>query len=458
MLRAGGPRPDPVVRRAGHGRAARTVRSPTGCSRARSRPRRGSTGATSVAATEEGGSLFAEGNRERNLAVVEALRPIAERLGDHARPARARVERRAAGGDRRDRGQPQPRPRAVRTPRPATSSWTRRPFRARRDSLPDRFRITRTSTRRSPWPTDASWSRPTASASAETAEHDGCSPAAALGAKLTIAHAVREPRSRRRRRRARAEKDRRTRGALHEVALSAEAPADAILMTASQTDTEPIVHREHWALGLRAALRQRVAPGRDPRAVRRAAHPGAGPTTSGRTAPALPAPADRDRRQLVDGRPGGAQGYALAKRLKRFGDAAVRRVIPRRASSSRRTRSCRSATRPASRRRSRSARATLRRDRRRRRERGLRPRGDRQTEGLTGAKAALLGSVPRDVRRERPCDVLVGAHRRPEPGGDRARRGRHRQVGRTTRWRSTGTRRASVTTMSAKCTHAAAAR
>ena len=29
---------------------------------------------------EEGGSLFVEGNRERNLALVEALRPIAERL------------------------------------------------------------------------------------------------------------------------------------------------------------------------------------------------------------------------------------------------------------------------------------------------------------------------------------------------------------------------------------------
>ena len=30
---------------------------------------------------EEGGSLFVAGNRERNLALVEALRPIAERLG-----------------------------------------------------------------------------------------------------------------------------------------------------------------------------------------------------------------------------------------------------------------------------------------------------------------------------------------------------------------------------------------
>ena len=30
---------------------------------------------------EEGGSLFVEGNRERNLALVEALRPIADRLG-----------------------------------------------------------------------------------------------------------------------------------------------------------------------------------------------------------------------------------------------------------------------------------------------------------------------------------------------------------------------------------------
>ena len=30
---------------------------------------------------EEGGSLFVEGNRERNLAIVDALRPIADRLG-----------------------------------------------------------------------------------------------------------------------------------------------------------------------------------------------------------------------------------------------------------------------------------------------------------------------------------------------------------------------------------------
>jgi aryl-alcohol dehydrogenase-like predicted oxidoreductase len=33
------------------------------------------------AGEEEGGSLFARGNRERNLALVDALRPIAERLG-----------------------------------------------------------------------------------------------------------------------------------------------------------------------------------------------------------------------------------------------------------------------------------------------------------------------------------------------------------------------------------------
>ena len=78
------------------------------------------------------------------------------------------------------------------------------------------------------------------SASAETAEQVAATLAAALGAKLTIAHAYANP-DRAGDAVERAEKIAEREGALHEVALSAEAPADAILMTASRTDTELIV-------------------------------------------------------------------------------------------------------------------------------------------------------------------------------------------------------------------------
>ena len=61
---------------------------------------------------EEDGSVRRE-KPAANLALVDGLRPIAERLGITHRAARARVERRAAGGDRGDRRQPEPRPRRV---------------------------------------------------------------------------------------------------------------------------------------------------------------------------------------------------------------------------------------------------------------------------------------------------------------------------------------------------------
>ena len=122
------------------------------------------------------------------------------------------------------------------------------------------------------------------SASAETAEHVAATLAAALGAKLTIAHAYANP-DRAGDAVERAEEIAEREGALHEVALSAEAPGrrdlDDRLPDRHRADRD----REHGALGLRAALRQRVAPGRDPRAVRTCCSPGRGPTTSGRTAP-----------------------------------------------------------------------------------------------------------------------------------------------------------------------------
>jgi nucleotide-binding universal stress UspA family protein len=78
------------------------------------------------------------------------------------------------------------------------------------------------------------------SASAETAEHVAATLAATTGAKLTIAHAYSNPdRASEAVERAVRIADRE--GATHEVVLSAEAPADAILLTASETDAELIV-------------------------------------------------------------------------------------------------------------------------------------------------------------------------------------------------------------------------
>ncbi len=78
------------------------------------------------------------------------------------------------------------------------------------------------------------------SASAETAERVAASLASTTGAKLTIAHAYTNP-ERAGEDVARAVRIAEREGATHEVALSAEAPADAILTTASDTDTELIV-------------------------------------------------------------------------------------------------------------------------------------------------------------------------------------------------------------------------
>ena len=78
------------------------------------------------------------------------------------------------------------------------------------------------------------------SASAETAERVAASLASTTGAKLTIAHAYTNP-ERAEEDVARAVRIAEREDATHEVALSAEAPADAILTTASDTDTELIV-------------------------------------------------------------------------------------------------------------------------------------------------------------------------------------------------------------------------
>ena len=158
---------------------------------------------------EEGGSLFAAGNRERNLAVVEALRPIAERLGITLAQLALAWNVAQPGVTVGDRGEPQPRPRAFERRGGRRRPGRGDPFRARRDSLPDGSRVRHEVDL--PWPTDASWSRPTARHSAETAEHVAATLAATVGAKLTIAHAYANPDRAGRRRRA-GRGDRRARG------------------------------------------------------------------------------------------------------------------------------------------------------------------------------------------------------------------------------------------------------
>ena len=277
------------------------------------------------------------------------------------------------------------------------------------------------------------------SASAETAEHVAATLAAALGAKLTIAHAYANP-DRAGDAVERAEKIAEREGALHEVALSAEAPADAILMTASQTDTELIVI---GSTGLSASEQLFGSVSR--RVVTHA--PSDVLLTRARPDDQRPHGAPPYRRLLIatDGSStadrAARKGYALAKRLK----ASVTLLFVGSPQDGR--------ARPAGhevvdRRRGRRHVGDrdphgrpLRRDRRRGRERGLRPRGDRQP-GPHRGEGRPAGFGPARRGRERPVRRPGRAHRRPEPVGDRARRGRHRQDRPTTRWRSTGTRRA----------------
>ena len=161
---------------------------------------------------EEGGSLFAPGNRERNLALVEALRPIAERLAitlaqlalawNVAQPG---VTAAIAGSRNPDH---------VRSNAAAGDVVLDEATLSELDAIVSRavFRVTTDRTRGSAMAYRRIVVATDGSASAETAEHVAATLAAAVGAKLTIAHAVREPRSRRRRRRAR-RADRRTRRA-----------------------------------------------------------------------------------------------------------------------------------------------------------------------------------------------------------------------------------------------------
>ena len=69
---------------------------------------------------------FTDEKLDRDLVIVEGLRPIAERLGITHGPARAGVERRPAGRHVGDRGQPRPRLTRATTRRPGTSSSTNR--------------------------------------------------------------------------------------------------------------------------------------------------------------------------------------------------------------------------------------------------------------------------------------------------------------------------------------------
>ena len=259
------------------------------------------------------------------------------------------------------------------------------------------------------------------------------------GAKLTIAHAYANP-ERAGEAVERAVQIAEREGAKHEVALSAEAPADAILLTASETDTELIVI---GSTGLSASEQLFGSVSR--RVVTHA--PCDVLLTRARPDDRRPHGAPPYRRLLIatDGSStadrAARKGYALAKRLKasvtllfvghpKTGELVLQDTKSSIGDEAGVTSAIEIRTGDPSEEIVDAA-ASEGYD--------LVVIGNR---GLTGAKAALLGSVPRDVAESAPCDVLVARTVAQSLVGDRARRGRHRQDRPTTRWRSTATRRA----------------
>jgi len=268
------------------------------------------------------------------------------------------------------------------------------------------------------------------SASAETAEHVAATLAAATGAKLTIAHAYANP-DRAGDAVERAEKIAEREGAVHEVALSAEAPADAILMTASQIDTELIVI---GSTGLSASEQLFGSVSR--RVVTHA--PSDVLLTRARPDDQRPHGAPPYRRLLIatDGSStadrAARKGYALAKRLKasvtllfvghpKTGELVLQDTKSSIGDEAGVTSAIEIRTGDPSEEIVDAA-ASEGYD--------LVVIGNR---GLTGAKAALLGSVPRDVAENAPCDVLVArtvAQSLPQGGGLPGQEGqRHDDVG-----------------------------
>ena len=288
------------------------------------------------------------------------------------------------------------------------------------------------------------------SASAETAERVAASLASTTGAKLTIAHAYTNP-ERAEEDVARAVRIAEREDASHEVALSAEAPADAILTTASDTDTELIVI---GSTGLSASEQLFGSVSR--RVVTHA--PSDVLLTRARPDEERPKGAPPYRRMLIatDGSStadrAARKGYALARRLQasvtllfvghpKTGELVLKDTVKTIGEEAGVPSAIEIRT------------------------------GDPAEEivdaassegfdlvvignrGLTGAKAALLGSVPRDVAETAPCDVLVArtvAQNLSEIGpgeGGIVKSADHKVAV----YRD---RKGNLTTLSAKCTHA----
>lgn len=240
------------------------------------------------------------------------------------------------------------------------------------------------------------------SASAETAEQVAATLAAKIGARLTIAHAFANP-DRAEEAVARATKIAEREGALAEVELSGEAPADAILTIASQRDADLIV------IGSVGLATSEQLFGSVPRRVVTHA-PCDVLLTRPRTE--LPSGGPPYRRLLIatDGSStadrAARKGYALARRLEasvtlvfvghpKTGELVLQDTIASIGQES----GVPSATEI----RTGDAAAEIV-DAAREEGFDLVVIGNR---GLAGAKAALLGSVPRDVAESAPCDVLV---------------------------------------------------
>lgn len=286
--------------------------------------------------------------------------------------------------------------------------------------------------------------------SAETAERVAATLAATTGAKLTIAHAYANP-ERGKESVARAINIAEQEGALSEATLSDEAPGDAILMTASDTDAELIVI---GSVGLSASEQLFGSVSR--RVVTHA--PCDVLLTRARPEQERPHGAPPYRRMLIatDGSStadrAARKGYALARRLEasvtllfighpKTGELVLKDTVASMGEES----GVNSAIEIRS--------------------------GDPAAEivdaastegfdlvvignrGLTGAKAALLGSVPRDVAETAPCDVLVArtvAQTLSEIGPDEGgivKIGDHKVAV----YRN---KKGKVTAVSAKCTHA----
>ena len=286
--------------------------------------------------------------------------------------------------------------------------------------------------------------------SAETAETIASSLASIGGARLTIAHAYQNP-DRATEAVARAEEIAEREGARHEVAMSAEAPGDAILMAAEEKDAELIVI---GSVGF--ATSEQLFGSVSRRVVTHA--PCDVLLTRARTIGEHEKQTPPYRRMLIatDGSStadrAARKGYALAKALKasvtlmfvghpKTGELVLQDTVATIGAETGVTSAIEIRSGDPSEEIIDAA-ATEGFD--------LVVIGNR---GLAGAKAAVLGSVPRDIAESAPCDVLVArtiAQNLDEIGPDEGgvvKMGDHKVAV----YRD---KKGNLTTLSAKCTHA----